>query len=115
MSEQTTSGTPGGRPMPTAEDIEKGKVMAILGYLCCFLIPLLAAKDNRFCQYHLEQQILLFIVFLVGGVLSIVLVGYLIQLFGFVLWVIGIINAAQGKVAALPVIGQYGEKFNLVK
>jgi uncharacterized membrane protein len=29
--------------------------------------------------------------------------------------IMGIINAVQGKVQQLPVIGQYGEKFNLVK
>jgi uncharacterized membrane protein len=108
MSEST-------RPMPTAEDAEKGKVMAILGYLCCFLIPLLAAKDNRFCMFHAEQALVLFLLWVIGGVLSLVLVGYIIELFALVLMIIGIINAAQGKSVPLPVVGQFGEKFNLMK
>lgn len=114
MTDQSATGGTG-RPMPTPEEAEKGKVMVILGYLCCFLIPLLGAKDNRFAMYHTEQMLVLFILYIIGGVLSLVLVGYLIQLFAFVLMIIGIINAAQGKCVPLPVVGKYGEKFNLMK
>jgi len=32
-----------------------------------------------------------------------------------ILLIMGIMNAANGEVKVLPVIGQYGEKFNLVK
>ncbi len=111
----TEQGTPATRPLPTQEEIEKGKVMAILGYLCCFLIPLLAAKDNKFAMYHCEQAIAIFLLQIVGSVLAIVLVGYLIILFGYVLIIMGIIYAIQGKITPLPLIGKLGEKFNLVK
>ncbi len=115
MTEQTTGQAGSGRPKPTPEDVDKGKVLVIIGYLCCFLIPMLGAKDNRFAQYHTEQMLVLFILYIIGGILSIVLVGYLVQLFAFVLMIMGIINAAQGKVDPLPVVGKFGEKFNLVK
>jgi uncharacterized membrane protein len=117
------------RPMPSAEDADKGKVMAFLGYLCCFLIPLLAAKDNRFCLYHVEQQIVLFgfwivayVIALIFGVLAmtthivpLAFVGYVGYLVGLVLWVMGVINSLTGKAAPLPLIGQFGAKLNLMK
>ncbi len=116
MTEQNTQPAGSNRPVPTAEDIEKGKMMAIIAYLaCCFLIPLLAARENKFAMYHLEQALVIFVLEIIGGVLAIAFIGYLIILFGWVLMVIGIINAAQGKCVPLPVIGKFGEKFNLMK
>lgn len=113
MTEQATP--PAARPVPTQEEIDKGKLMAILGYLCCFLIPLLAAKDNKYAMYHCEQALAIFLLQIVGSILAIVLVGYLLILFGYVLMIIGIINAATGKYGPLPLIGSIGTKFNLVK
>jgi len=115
--------------MPTAEDAEKGKIMAFLGYLCCFLIPLLGAKDNRFAQFHVEQQLVLLGVYIIAyviafvcamlavstGVLALAFVGYVGYIFGLILWVMGIINSLTGKAAPLPVVGQFGEKLNIMK
>ncbi len=117
------------RTMPTAEDAEKGKIMAILGYLCCFLIPLLGAKDNRFCMYHVEQAIVILGVYIIGWVVSMVCVvlavstkilmlaygGYVIYIFGFILMILGIVNAATGKCAPVPLIGEFGAKLNIMK
>ena len=106
--------------------------MAFVAYLI-FFIPLLMEeyKKNKFVMYHTEQAILVvilniagfllitffYIVFsLIVGVLGILSsVFFLINIFAFILWIIGIINALGGKVAPLPLIGQFGEKFNLVK
>lgn len=115
MTEQNTQPAGSNRPVPTAEEIEKGKLLVILGYLCCFLIPLLGAKDNKFAMYHCEQMIVIILLYVIGGVLSLILIGYLVQLFAFVLTIIGIINAATGKYGPLPLVGSFGEKFNLVK
>jgi uncharacterized membrane protein len=43
------------------------------------------------------------------------LLYFFIKIFIFVLVVLGIINAVQGRAVKLPVIGDIGEKFNLVK
>lgn len=117
------------RTMPGAEEIEKGKVMAILAFFPCFLIPLLAARDNKYAMYHTEQSIILFIVavilsvavsFLTVALGSIVgaVAGFLsliVNLVILVLWLLGLINAATGKCKPLPIIGQFGEKLNLMK
>jgi uncharacterized membrane protein len=115
----------------TPEEIESGKTMGILAYIF-FLIPLLAARDNKYAMFHTEQAIVLWIAFfviyiaiwiitfIVGQISS--SIACLISILGFipwiaylVLWIMGLLNAIGGKVKELPVIGQYGAKLNLVK
>jgi uncharacterized membrane protein len=91
------------------------------------------SKENKFVMFHCEQGLVLFIssivIWIVASILDTILynvvsisipcfgglIGGLLRLFIFILMIMGIINAVQGKVQQLPVIGQYGEKFNLVK
>jgi uncharacterized membrane protein len=102
----------------TPEEIESGKTMAFVAYLI-FFIPLLMDeyKKNKFVMYHTEQSIVIVIAWLIVGVLSTVTcgIGAVLMILPIVLQIIGIINAFGGKVAPLPLIGQFGEKFNLVK
>jgi uncharacterized membrane protein len=126
---QTRQGTGAIPPMPPqyAEmgDAEANKGMAIIAYIL-FFIPLLTGAHNTspFVKYHTNQGTVLFLAGLAYGVaygiLSIILVfipiiGWLlIALLPFaplVLGVIGIVNAAGGKMKPLPVIGG----FSLVK
>ena len=119
----------------TDKEKEDGKLMAILAYLgILFVIPLLVSKENKYVMYHVEQGIALFISWIIvriafnlildnilyhvvsvtipcgGGILG--SIGTLLLL---ILMIMGIMNAAGGKVAPLPLIGSFGEKFNLVK
>ena len=104
------------------EEVEAGKAMAIIAYFI-FFVPLLVedARKNRFAMYHTEQAILLMILYfasiIIGGVIGMVTcgIGFILFLVPLAGLVIGIINAVQGNAKPLPVIGQYGEKFNLVK
>ena len=101
----------------TPEDVANNKVMAILSYLSLlFLVPLLAAKESPFAQYHANQGILLFIVHVIGVALTSIpyvgwLAGALVNIFTTVLMIIGILNAYNGKAKELPVIG----KFRIIK
>ena len=105
-------------------DIENNKVMAILAYIgFLFLIPLLVAKDSKFAKFHTNQGLVLFIVdIIVGVVIAVVsialafipfvgpivagIVDGVLGLVIFALMILGIINAATGKVKELPVIGK---------
>ncbi len=114
------------------KDINEGKPLAAVGYvpICClplFLVPMLAAKENAYAQYHARQGAVLYILALAGGIASWVFafvcgmighglgcVGGIVQ-FGFgavilVVMVLGIINALQGQAKELPVIGQFAAK-----
>jgi uncharacterized membrane protein len=107
----------------TAEEIEKGKTMAIIAYII-FFVPLLMEdmRNNKFVMFHTEQSIVLVIVNVIGIILGTIgsmfcigVVFYLINLGVFFLVIMGIINAINGKVEPLPVVGKYGANFNLVK
>jgi|SRR4030095_2416280 len=115
----------------TQADIDSGKTMGILAYVL-FLIPLFAARDNKFAMFHTEQAIVLWIIFIVVYIVVIILnivvgmisnsLGCVVSILGFlpwiaylILWIMGLLNAIGGKVKELPVIGQYGAKLNLVK
>ncbi|WP_416147466.1 hypothetical protein ACM26V_14660 [Salipaludibacillus sp. HK11] len=116
-----------------AKDVEDNKLMAVLAYLgILVLIPLLAAKESRFAQYHANQGLVLIIVaiasftglFIISTVATFVLgnipvlgplLGILLgTLLYFVAWVglmvlmiMGIVNASKGKEKPLPIIGKY--------
>lgn len=94
-------------------DIERNKVMAILAYIL-FFIPLLAAKDSKFAVYHANQGLILFLAAFIINVVGTVipLVGWLVVIplgnLAVLIWaILGIIKAAGGKVAPLPLIGKY--------
>lgn len=95
-------------------------VLAYLGILC--LVPLLAAKDSKFAQYHAKQGITLFgleivlvllqwvigFVALMGGLGFFGLFAMLIWLVWigtFVLSILGIVNVVNKKMVPLPIIG----------
>jgi uncharacterized membrane protein len=111
-------------PVADPADVEQNKVMAILAYFIFFL-PLLAAPKSRFARYHGNQALLLVIAWVAnlvifgcgGSLLTAVTRGYaafccfplagLIGLAVLVLLILGIVNAANGVMKPLPLIGQF--------
>lgn len=100
------------------------KVYGILAYFgLLFLVPLLAGK-TEFSKFHANQGITLFIFDAILGVIGgaigwIPIIGWIILgvtgLLGvglFVLAIIGIVNAANGKMEPVPVVGNL---FHIVK
>jgi len=103
----------------TQEDIQDNKVIAALSYFgLLVLVPLLAKKDSPYCQFHAKQGLVLLIAWVIIGIIAVIpilgwIVGFLGSIFLLVLFVIGLINALGGKAKELPVIGQFGAKFNI--
>ncbi len=100
---------------------KKGKdnAIAILSYLgILFLVPMLAAKDNDFAQYHAKQGLVLFIAEIATMFIAwILLLGWFIGFIAWIVWVvfsiIGIVNVLGGKKKPLPIIGQFAKKLNI--
>ena len=90
-------------------------VLAYLSILC--LIPLFAAKTSPFAQFHAKQGLVLLLADIVLRVIDMVLpfdmVGLVTMLAGiaiFILAIIGIVNAWQGKMWSMPVVGDIAKK-----
>jgi uncharacterized membrane protein len=102
-------------------DVEKNKGMAVLAYigiLC--LIPLLAAKESKFAQFHAKQGLALFLFEILVGVLYAIpgvnvvmfFIGWIVYILILILAIMGIVNALNGKYWKMPVLGGLAEKFN---
>lgn len=115
----------------TPEEIEDGKMMAILAWIF-WLIPLVAARDKRFAMFHVEQALALWIftviLYIVVWILTVIIgqvsdtmacivsvLSFVVWIFFLVFWILGIMSAIQGKTKEVPFIGKFGEKFNFVK
>jgi len=93
---------------------KKNTGMAIVAYILFFVPLLTEAKNDPFVKYHVKQGLALFILCIISGLVWWVpVIGQIVSLIAFVLWIIGIINAANGQEKPLPLIGQFGEKFNI--
>lgn len=117
------------------KDAQENKTMAILAYIL-FFIPLLtgAHKTSPYVKYHTNQGTVLFLATLafgiVYGILTAIFTAILFSTGAWGLWsvittilglcwlffaalcIIGIINAAGGKMKPLPLIGG---KFTIIK
>jgi uncharacterized membrane protein len=117
-------------PADPQSDAEQNKGMAVLAYIL-FFVPLIAGthKTSPFVKYHTNQGIVLVIFYaafaIVTSILSAVIMGIavaslavglimavpviilLLWIFPLVLVIIGIINAATGKMNPLPIIGKF--------
>jgi uncharacterized membrane protein len=93
-------------------DAEKNKGMAIIAYFIFFIPMLTDAKDSNFAMFHANQSLivllLLIAVTVIGGIIPFIgwfLILPLGSLAVLVLWIMGLINAAGGKMKELPLIG----------
>lgn len=106
-------------PQGGNKDIEENKVMAVLAYVgILVLVPLLAAKDSKFAQYHAKQGLVVFIAEIILVVINVIpVVGWIVSFIGFIivliLSIMGIVNALNGKEKELPILGQFAGKFNI--
>jgi len=103
------------------EDMEEGKLFAILSYalgfvgLPFFIVPLIQ-RNNAFSLFHAKQCLILWIIAVGGGFISSLLFAIcigaillpIVMIFVLVLEIIGLLNAVKGVAKPLPLIGQWG-------
>src|SRR5665647_1780587 len=98
------------------QEAEDGKLISIFAYISIlFLIPLLAAKDNKFARFHANQGLVLFLTSMALAIVSNILswiiwpLGSLVSIIGslgiLAFAIIGIINVVQLETKPLPLIG----------
>ena len=107
--------TPAPSPM---SDKSQNTGMAILAYIgILVIIPLITAKDDPFVKFHVRQGLALLLAWIIGSFIWVIpvlgfLIGWLVWIGGFVLMVIGIMNASSGKTVDLPIVGQFAKNFD---
>ena len=93
--------------------------MAAIGYLGILcLVPLLLKKDSAFAMHHGKQGLIILIAWIV------LWVGNVIPVLGQIVWalgsialviliIVGMVNALQGKMWEMPVLGKYAKQIKL--
>jgi uncharacterized membrane protein len=110
MTEETIQMEPTGKKTDNA-------LMAILSYIGpLVIVSYIVAKDDPFVKFHIKQGLVLIVVevalwFTVSMFPIIWPLWQLLNLAIFILAIIGIINAAQGKEKELPVVGKFAKQF----
>lgn len=100
---------------PVIEDIENLKVIAAVGYLgILFLVPYLTNPKSEFAVFHANQGLILFIlaaaVNIIGSIVPFIgwfIVAPLGNILVLVLFIVGIVNALQGQMKRLPLVGGF--------
>ena len=118
--ESAPASTPVSQSDIPAQEIEQGKVLAVISYL----IPIVAVvplvqKDNRFSLFHAKQVLTLIIFVLPCAILSGLLTGLIIGCFllpvvalaNLALVIMGIMNVVNNQAKPLPLIGHFAEKW----
>lgn len=102
-------------PVGANSGADNSKIFAIIGYIfpILFFVPLITeAKNQPFARFHANQQLLLLIFYVIANAIGIVpVLGWIAMpiliIIGIVLAIMGLINAAQGAMKPLPIIGKY--------
>ena len=98
-------------------DPKKNTLMAVLSYLGpLVIVSFIVAKDDPFAKFHIKQGLVLLVIWVVISILQSTMWQFwmlyqLLNLGVFILAIVGIINAAQGKEQDLPLVGQFAKYF----
>ena len=95
-----------------SDDIEKNKGMAIAACFIFFLPLLTDAKHSPFAMHWANQSLLRAFVHIAASVLMVIpilgwILGALLHLFGFLLFILSVVWAVRGEAKPLPIIGGY--------
>jgi uncharacterized membrane protein len=105
--------------IPPSGSLPDDRFIAAIGYLGILcLIPLLLKKDSAFSQHHGKQGLVVLLAWLVLWVGNIVpVLGQVVWALGslllLVLIILGMINALQGRMWEMPVLGKYAKDLKL--
>jgi uncharacterized membrane protein len=104
-----------------ANKTSSGIQQNVAGLLCYLvgwvtgIIFLITEKENKFVRFHAWQSIIVFGAYMVVAIiLSYIpfigwIIGILLGIAAFILWVVLMYNAYQGKMLKLPVAGNIAE------
>jgi len=114
------------------EQTTEEKIYASMSYLCIlFIIPLFLKRDNVWLYRHAKQGLVLFAAWIIGFIVSIILpflkfngilqllvalllvISWIYLIFLLVVNIVAIVNAAQGRLWKIPILGDIATKIQL--
>lgn len=108
-----------------SDAIPEGKTIAIISYMTLvgFIIALIMnmEKKNTFAAFHIRQMLGIVLTGLAVSFIAIIpILGWIVYGVGIILllimWIIGLVNAVNGKEKPVPVLGeQYAEWFKTIQ
>lgn len=78
-------------------DAKTTAIVSYIGWIGWIIALVAGQKDDAFAKHHLNQTLIL-------NIISIIPLG-ITQVFAFILWIMGIIDAVKGESKPLPIIG----------
>ncbi len=91
------------------------KLLGVLGYISFFCILTLVLGKNKFTQFHGKQGLVITLVFFIlSGAATFISynLGKVVGFLYFVIAIIGIVHAAQGKTLRFPFVGDMADKLD---
>ncbi len=90
---------------PVVSGQDNSKTMAILAVIfpVLFFLPLVVQPKTEFGTFWANQALLLLLLGVIAGIIPII--GAVIGIFEFVLWIMAIVNVCKGEMKPLPLIG----------
>ncbi len=99
---------------------KKSKILAAVSYIPfppLFLIPLFAAKDDAFDEYHGKQGLMLFLAWFALWIVSLIPLVAIVAYAGFLVLivasVIAFVQAVIGNRWEVPLLGRYAKRLQL--
>ncbi len=95
---------------PMNDDVTKNKGMAIAAIFIFFLPLLTDAKHSQFAMFWANQSLLRLFFHIGAAVIMIIpvlgwIIGFVVHIFSFVMFIVQLVNAANGKMSRMPFIG----------
>ena len=94
---------------PLKENDQEAKNRAIIAHITLigWIIALVMNNNEKreFASFYIRQMLGLILTGVVGALLTLILIGYFIQIAVFVFWIISLIGAVNGEKKELPIVG----------
>ncbi|MFH1326990.1 MAG: DUF4870 domain-containing protein [archaeon] len=105
------------KPVKKAKKEDDTKLFAFLATFLSilgFIIALLAKKNDKYVMFYAKQSLVVFIAWIIASIVRFIpVIGWLLTLFVFVLWIFSWVYSLSGKMQNTPIIGQFANKINL--
>ena len=94
---------------PTSSNAQLIAIVSYISFIGWIIAFVLYQNDkSELAIYHIRQSLGINIIGIIGwGIFWIPIIGWLAAIFLFVIWLMGLISAAQGEARPVPLVGEF--------